>query len=558
MHCLGNSLALLTRALATERARLGRILAAWVVGVSVLVLGVSARAQDGGRRPREILIESPNLGPISGSFDSNLGPAPGAPQPSSFNVQPPGIIGGRQRGAGRLPRPSVKPSAAAGASDRTALSSATPKTLAPSPAPASTGRYPNAVPLSAVVSDAGSANGLTLDAAIAQMMATNLDLGALRYELPQAEADVLTAGLRANPILYMDTQFIPYGSFSSKRPGGPGQYDINITHPLDLSHKRKARLNVARSAQRVIEAQYQDVVRRQIGNLYRAYVDLQAARMNHRSAMAAVRAQERLVDAAIQKLGRTTVAADALRRSVQLDKARVALDDATDSLGDAREAIGLLLNLPPEQVDVLEPQGALEDRSQLPPPIEELTRVALTERGDLNAARLGLTRARAEVRLARANRLDDVFLFYDPITYQDNRPFHALSATSWDVGLAIPLPIYNRNQGNIARANSNVSQTEAELAGLERRVLSEVRQANREYLSSRRALDRLEQSVVPQARAARARADSEFASGKMKLADYVDHLDDEGDTARLYRDALVRHRRSMLDLNTAIGLRLLP
>jgi hypothetical protein len=40
--------------------------------------------------------------------------------------------------------------------------------------------------------------------------------------------------------------------------------------------------------------------------------------------------------------------------------------------------------------------------------------------------------------------------------------------------------------------------------------------------------------------------------------DYLGHLSDDEEPARLYRDAFVRHRRSMLDLNTTAGLRLLP
>jgi hypothetical protein len=59
----------------------------------------------------------------------------------------------------------------------------------------------------------------------------------------------------------------------------------------------------------------------------------------------------------------------------------------------------------------------------------------------------------------------------------DNHTARLPSGRSWDLGLAIPLPIYNRNQGNIARALGNLSQTQCELAALERRVVSEVRQA---------------------------------------------------------------------------------
>ena len=67
---------------------------------------------------------------------------------------------------------------------------------------------------------------------------------------PQARADVLTASLRANPILYADSQLVPYGSFTDERPGGPTQYDLNVSHPIDYSHKRQAQDELRRGVAR--------------------------------------------------------------------------------------------------------------------------------------------------------------------------------------------------------------------------------------------------------------------------------------------------------------------
>ena len=69
--------------------------------------------------------------------------------------------------------------------------------------------------------DEGPPNGLTLDQAIDHFVHENLNLRAMFLELPQARADVLTASLRANPILYADAQLVPYGSFSNSKPSGP-------------------------------------------------------------------------------------------------------------------------------------------------------------------------------------------------------------------------------------------------------------------------------------------------------------------------------------------------
>ena len=96
---------------------------------------------------------------------------------------------------------------------------------------------------------------LTLDEAIEQLLRQNLNLIALRHEIPMAQADVLTASLRANPIFYADTQLVPYGRYSPSAPGGPTQYDVNITYPLDVSRKRQARTISAEKAKRVTEAQ---------------------------------------------------------------------------------------------------------------------------------------------------------------------------------------------------------------------------------------------------------------------------------------------------------------
>ena len=160
--------------------------------------------------------------------------------------------------------------------------------------------------------------------------------------------------------------------------------------------------------------------------------------------------------------------------------------------------------------------------------------------------------------LQRANRFDDVFLFYDPITIQDNTPFNAPVARSWAVGLTCALPVWNRNQGNIARAASNVRQTRQELSSIERRVVSEVRLAEREYLASKRAVEQIERGILALAKDKLVRRTAQYEAGDVSLEDYESSQEEAAEVAQAYREALVRHRRAMLDINTVVGLRLLP
>ena len=518
-----------------------------------------SRAQDPDPDREATFAELPDLGPLPGTLDPKFEHSPGALQSSPFEL-PPGIIGGRRRG----PRISRTAGRVKGQASTAAVSSAMRLTepfafgTALNVGGGVRSSSPNAggLPLD-TAEEEGPTRGLTLDAAIARMIASNPDLQALKYELPQADADTLTAGLRSNPILYMDTQFIPYGAYNSLRPIGPIQYDVNITFPLDLSHKRKARVQVARAAKRVLEAQYQDVVRKQIGNLAKAFVDVQSAAISLKAIELAVAEQERLIARKHRAIGTGKTSADD-RIEVELEKSRSSLNEARDTLADSQEALALLLNLPPEEAGRLELRGSLRNRVQALPPLDDLIKIALTNRPDLMAARLGENRAHAEVKLAQANKLDDIYFFYDPISYQDNRPSHLPSGRSWDVGIAIPLPITNRNQGNIARARHNVSQTQTEHGALHRRVISEVRQAQREYESSRQALAAIEKSILPRARAARDKAHAEFVAGTLDADEYLNHIEDDAETARIYRDAILRHRRSMIDINTSVALRLLP
>ena len=121
---------------------------------------------------------------------------------------------------------------------------------------------------------------MTLDEAIQTFLHQNLDLKQSRGDITQAEADLITAGLRANPVAFIDTQGVPYGKFNDKTTGGPIQYDFNIVYPLDFSGKRQARTKSAFLSKHAVETKFQDVVRLAIDNLYSAYIDALVAQRN--------------------------------------------------------------------------------------------------------------------------------------------------------------------------------------------------------------------------------------------------------------------------------------
>jgi len=489
---------------------------------------------------------------------SLLGRAPGDARINSLDTNPAqqGFIGsGAGQGAPRVPTSITQPG-----------------TLEVTRPPSSALRAPETTPLTDLpvfgplniptletAEDEGPPNGLTLDAAIEQLITANLDLRAQSFELPQGDADILTAGLRANPFLYYDTQLIPYGKFNEAKPGGQTQYDLNVTMPLDLSRKRQARVRVAVQARRVLEAQYQDSVRQMIGQLYVTYVDALAARETVRYAKASVENFEKVVQLTrelYEKGNRTS--ADLNRVKVKQSAALVGMEDAEVFYRKAKQKLISMLDLAIEDPDQLELRGLLKPAAPAIPDYPVLIDMAMASRPDLQAFRIGTERAGEEVRLALANRFSDVYLLYQPYTAQDNRPEGKPVANSWAIGVTVPLPVFNRNQGNIARARLNVDQTRVETAAKERRVKSEVFDAYEEYRIATKALERLEQEILPMAEKVRGDTLTLFSSGELEFNDFVQAQREYNDIVRQYRDSLARHRQAALAVNTAVGCRIMP
>ncbi len=184
--------------------------------------------------------------------------------------------------------------------------------------------------------------------------------------------------------------------------------------------------------------------------------------------------------------------------------------------------------------------------------------MAMSSRPDLSAYRLGVERAQADVRLLRKERISDVFLLYSPYEFRNNAPTGGQNATSWSIGAMGTIPLYNRNQGEIRRASLNVAQTRTAMAAIERQIVLEVDRAELEYRASRYAVERIERDILPRSHAVRDAALRRFETGEQSIVDYLNAQKQHNDVIRQFRDASLRHRRSMLHLNTVVGQRVLP
>lgn len=406
--------------------------------------------------------------------------------------------------------------------------------------------------------DDDSSDGLTLEAAIDRLLAANLDLAAKFQDIPKARTDILTAGLRNDPVVFLDTTQLPYQRYSPQRPGSP-TYGITLVQPLDVSGKHRSSVRVAEQEYRVLQARYQDAVRHEIDKLYVAFVDVLEARAVRKTAQAEVAVLSELVETArrlVQKGGQRPKA-ELTAAKLRQARAEVALHRADVALRRSRRNLAVLLAAP-ELGDSLRLKGSLHDRAPAPPCTEELIRIALQSRPDVLSYRLSVERGQAQIRQQRAEGIEDLFLFFSPYQVTDFSAEGKQAANGWEIGVLLPIPALNRNQGNVARARANVTQMTIEAASVEQQVIGEVRRAVTEYEVSRNEVERYEQDLLPGVRSVREDRQRLYASGEQAIDAFLSAQRDYNDTVRQYWEALARHRRSMLALNNAVGRPLLP
>jgi outer membrane protein, heavy metal efflux system len=405
----------------------------------------------------------------------------------------------------------------------------------------------------------GPPHGMTLDQAIERLMVASPDLLAKRYEIPQARADVLTSSLRANPLYFLSASELPYRPYTPGRFGAV-QYAPSIVQPFDINDKRGARMEAASQTVRVLEAQYQNAVRLAVDELYLVYTDVLAARETIRYAEANLTGAKSFFEASrAQVSGQAALSeAERLNLEIQCETARLEVDQARSELQRAKHRLGALLALPRQQAARIE----LRDRIRPPevplPGRDDLEQMALDSRPDVQAFRQGIDRAQADAHVARKERIDDVFIVYSPFEYRNNVPIGKQNVSSFSLGLMGSIPLFNRNQGEIRRADTNVAQTRAGLAAIELEAAAEVETAFEEYHASRQAVRRIETAILPASERTRTLAYQKRQAGHASAAEYLLALRERNEVVRQYRETLLRRRRSMLHLNTAVGRRLLP
>jgi cobalt-zinc-cadmium efflux system outer membrane protein len=394
---------------------------------------------------------------------------------------------------------------------------------------------------------------LTIDQAVTEAIDKNLSLIAERWNLAVADAAVVTAALRPNPVLSGSADHLDWlgTGFTDVNGAGPAEYALRVDVPFERGRKRELRMDVASSAKSVAEAQLSDTVRRLKLDVTLAAIDVLEAKAKVTLSRQNLESLERLVDLNTRRLTSGALAPLEVTRSrVAMLQYRGQVKGAELSLGQARLKLHTLVGRRAGDplIDVDEPLGL--PPAPLPADVNALQAAARASRPDVLALRLDQARTQADLRLQVAQGRVDYTVG------SEYRRQQGVNGTGNSLGFfaSVPLPIFNKNQGEIARAGAEHHKAERSLAALETTVAGEVASAYQEFESARQLLGEMERDLLKPVADARAGTAYVYQAGATSLLDVLDAQRAFNDTMDTYYTAQAAYRRAEARLGLVSGV----
>jgi cobalt-zinc-cadmium efflux system outer membrane protein len=393
---------------------------------------------------------------------------------------------------------------------------------------------------------------ITLDEAINLALAHNHSIIATRTLILQNQAQEITANLRPNPTLGADSQFLPFFSpqdFSGDNLNQTQQFDIGIGYLFERGRKRQRRLQAARDQTAVTRAQVADAERTLAFNVGQQFVSVLLAESTLQFALQDLKSFQQTVDIGAAQLKAGSLSeGDYLKIKLQLLQFQTDVSSArlakAQALVGLRELLGY--NAVPADYDVV---GDLVYQA-LKGNVEDFQTRALSERPDFRAAVLGITAAQSQILLAKANAKVDVNGTYDYT--------HVSGENTASIFVNFELPIFNRNQGEIARTRYALTQAQEQQQAASDTVLSDVSNAYEALRSNDEVVQLYTSGYLKQAQDSRDISEYAYRRGAASLLDFLDAERSYRAVQLAYRQALASYMTALEQLKEAVGTRNLP
>lgn len=386
---------------------------------------------------------------------------------------------------------------------------------------------------------------LTLEVATEILLARNPTILRERQNVAMARAGVTQARLRPNPEFEVTSESYPL--FESN-PGPFFQNNeliVRAGQPIEIGGKRGKRTRVAEQEVEVIQALLQDTIRQLKLELKTRYYRVVLAKAELELAGEILSQFDEIIRINQERYKKGEISGLDLAR-VETERRRFFDDVVTAELALQNSKTALLEILGASDLravfDVVE-SLAFRPLAGVTP--EQLQEQAIAARTDLKARREQIERERRQVAFEKSQAVPNVTPFFG---YKRN-----LADNTVTFGVRWNLPIFNRNQGEVGRANARVSQASYEERRVELGVRSEVQQAYQTLKAEERRALAFQDTYVKTARKARDIGQTSYRLGALDLITFLDAERAYRETLRGYYQALYAYQIATYQLEAAVG-----
>jgi cobalt-zinc-cadmium efflux system outer membrane protein len=387
-----------------------------------------------------------------------------------------------------------------------------------------------------------------LEQAVHLALAHNHTLKAERTQIQQSQAQEITAAIRPNPVFTYDDLFVPLSPADYNRAtfNSITEFDAGLGFTWERGHKRDARIRAARDQTAVTRSQVADNERALTFNVAQEFVNVLLAKSTLEFARQDLASFQQTVGISEVRYKAGDISeGDLLKIKIQLLQFQTDVSSAQVALVQAMASLRQLMGYDavPANYDVA---GDLE-YSPLHGNKEDLQVLALKQRPDLMAAVEGVTASKSQNDLARANGKRDLtttFLYT-----------HVSAINSASFTANIEVPIWDRNQGEIARTHYAIAQAEESKTAAEETVLTDVINAWEALSTNGQVVNLYQSGYLKQAQDSRDISEYAYKHGAASLLDFLDAERTYRSTQLAYRQALANYMLSLEQVREAIGKR---
>lgn len=391
---------------------------------------------------------------------------------------------------------------------------------------------------------------ITLDEAIRLALAHNHALLAARTTISQSQAQEITANLRPNPVFGADVVGLPVepADFTADNIN-QAEFDIGLGYLFERGKKRQHRLRAAQDQTAVTKSSVADNERTLTLNVATQFTTALLAESTLNFARQDLKDFQNTVNISEYQYKAGAISeGDLLKIKLQLLQFQTDVTTAQLAKQQALVALRQLIGFESVPLDY-DVAGELEYQKS-PHNLEDLQAMAIKDRPDLRAAQQGVTAAQSQYLLAKANGKVDV-----------NGTFnftHITGYNSQSLIVSIPVPIFNRNQGEIARTNYAIAQAQEAEQEASEQVMSDVQVAYETVHTNEQTLQIYQTGYLDEAKQSVDISEYAYKRGAASLLDFLDAERSYRDTELAYRQQLASYMLALEQLREAVGTRKLP